>query len=218
VAEPAVLTIFTDGASRGNPGEAAYAYVIRQDDVDILEEAGYLGRITNNQAEYTALVKALEHALELGADNEITVNSDSELMVKQMRGEYKVKNAELRPLYDQASDLVDRFTSTVTFCHVRREKNKRADALCNEILDGIRPSSLPRHLPTPTARPARVAPKPVPPAPKPAPATSAQLHREASVALRKAQEAWMAGKVVPTPDEVWQEIRAILERHGIRVP
>src|SRR5438874_2135799 len=123
MADPAVLTIHTDGASRGNPGEAAFAYVIRQNGQEPIEEAGYLGQITNNQAEYTALVRALEHALELGSHHSVIVHSDSELMVKQMRGEYRVKNADLRPLYEQARDLARQFSAGVTYRHVRREQN-----------------------------------------------------------------------------------------------
>ena len=133
-----VLTIHTDGASRGNPGAAAFAYVISRKGSSPIENAGCLGDMTNNQAEYTALVRALEHALKVGPDHRIVLNSDSELMVKQMKGEYKVKNEELRPLYQRAKELADRFTGGVSFVHVRRELNKRADQLCNIALDGKR--------------------------------------------------------------------------------
>jgi ribonuclease HI len=138
MAEPAVLHIHTDGASRGNPGAAAYAFVIRRPDGEVIEEADCLGRMTNNQAEYTALVRALERALGLGAEHGLSIHSDSELMVKQMRGEYRVKNEELRDLYEQARELAGRFRGRVTFQHVRRGDNTRADALCNEALDGKR--------------------------------------------------------------------------------
>lgn len=136
--EATVLTIYTDGASRGNPGEAAFAYVINRDDQPTIEGAGRLGQMTNNQAEYTALVRALEHALELGPQHRLLVHSDSELMVKQMNGEYRVKNEDLRDLYEQACALRRRFEGPVTIQHVRREQNKRADQLCNEALDGKR--------------------------------------------------------------------------------
>ncbi len=136
--EATVLTIHTDGASRGNPGAAAYAYVIRRDGEPPIEEADCLGQMTNNQAEYTALVRALEHALELGTQHRVLIHSDSELMVKQMNGEYRVKNEELRGLYEQACALRNRFEAPVTILHVRREQNKRADQLCNEALDGKR--------------------------------------------------------------------------------
>ena len=138
MSEPPTLTIHTDGASRGNPGEAAFAYVIARDGQPPIEEADRLGRLTNNQAEYTALVRALEHALELGAEHQVVVHSDSELMVKQMSGRYAVKNADLRPLYEEARDLAREFQGGVTFRHVRRSLNSRADALCNEALDGKR--------------------------------------------------------------------------------
>ena len=138
MAEAAVLSIHTDGASRGNPGEAAFAYIISRDDEPPIEEADCLGQMTCNQAEYTALVRALEHALELGAHHRVLVHSDSELMVKQMNGEYRVKNEDLRGLYEQACALRKRFEGPVTIRHVRREQNKRADQLCNEALDGKR--------------------------------------------------------------------------------
>src|SRR6266566_7182269 len=117
--EPAELIIHTDGASRGNPGAAAFAYVIYRDGEPDIEEAGCLGEMTNNQAEYTALVRALEHALELGSENRVIVHSDSELMVKQLNGEYRVKNEELRPLYEEAVRLRRRFRQPVTLRHVR---------------------------------------------------------------------------------------------------
>ena len=134
--EATVLTIYTDGASRGNPGEAAFAYVIRREGQAAIEKAECLGQMTNNQAEYTALIRALEHALELGPQHRVIVHSDSELMVKQMNGEYRVKNEELRGLYEQARSLRQRFEGLVTIRHVRREQNKRADQLCNDALDG----------------------------------------------------------------------------------
>ncbi len=126
-------TIFTDGGSRGNPGPAAYAYVIKRPGVADIEEKGYLGHTTNNIAEYTGLVKALEHAKELGA-KKLLVNSDSELMVKQMNGQYKVKNEGLRPLYTQATALRKHFDSVV-IKHIYREQNSEADALCNQAMD-----------------------------------------------------------------------------------
>jgi ribonuclease HI len=135
-----VLTIHTDGASRGNPGAAAFAYVISAKGRPTIENAGRIGELTNNQAEYTALVRALEHALKLGAGHRVVLHSDSELMVKQMKGEYKVKNEDLRPLFQRARELAKEFTGGVNFVHVRRELNKRADELGNLALDGkLRP-------------------------------------------------------------------------------
>src|SRR6266571_5110492 len=110
MAEFPLLTIHTDGAARGNPGPAAYAYTIERAGEEPIEEAGLLGQTTNNQAEYTALVKALEHALELGTRLRVVVHSDSELMVKQLNGEYRVKNEDLRPLYEDAVELRGQFT------------------------------------------------------------------------------------------------------------
>src|SRR5437660_9650366 len=118
------LTIYTDGGSRGNPGPAAYAYVIQREGESNIEEKCFLGRTTNNIAEYTGLVKALEHARHLGATR-LTVYSDSELMVKQMNGEYRVKNAGLIPLYEEATRLRKQF-AYAAFRHVRREQNQQA--------------------------------------------------------------------------------------------
>jgi ribonuclease HI len=207
MAETALLTINTDGASRGNPGAAAYAYVILRDGQLVVEEAGCLGEMTNNQAEYTALVRALEHALELGPDDRVVVNSDSELMVKQLNGEYRVKNEELKPLYEEAVQLRRRFKQPVTFRHVRREQNKRADELCNEALDGLRTNNRP-------ATPAK-APAPVE---KPTPASSptgAGLHDQAVACLRSAAEAWARGATAPSPEDVWRQLTALLQKHWL---
>jgi ribonuclease HI len=129
-------TIYTDGGSRGNPGPAAYAYVIKRPGAADIEEKCCLDHTTNNIAEYTGLVKALEHAKELGG-RKLVVNSDSELMVKQMNGQYRVKNAGLLPLYQQAVALRKQFDS-VAIKHVYREQNAQADALCNEAMDSPR--------------------------------------------------------------------------------
>src|SRR5579859_6309404 len=145
------LTIFTDGGSRGNPGPAAYAYVIQRPGEPDIEERCYLGRTTNNIAEYTGLVKALEHARRLGAAR-ITVFSDSELMVKQMNGDYRVKNEGLLPLYQQAAQLRKGFTFAAVR-HIRREFNKQADRLCNEAMDN--PED---YAPLPVAEPLPPAP------------------------------------------------------------
>ena len=130
-----LLEIHTDGASRGNPGEAAYAFTIQGQGMTTIEEAGLLGNLTNNKAEYKALIKALERALSLGTHHSLMIYSDSELMVKQMSGEYRVKNAELIDLYSDAKDIVNQFQGAVRFHHIPREKNKRTDELCNQVLD-----------------------------------------------------------------------------------
>ena len=124
----------TDGGSRGNPGPAAYAYVLEAEDGTVLAAHGEaIGVATNNVAEYSALVAGLEKAVEVGV-SELEVISDSELMVKQMRGEYRVKNEALRDLSAQASRLAGKLGS-VSYKAVRREQNKLADQLVNEALD-----------------------------------------------------------------------------------
>jgi ribonuclease HI len=126
--------LWTDGGSRGNPGQAAYAFVLEAEDGTVLEaRARAIGVATNNVAEYSALVAGLECAAAEGV-HELEVRSDSELMVKQMRGEYRVKNRDLQALFLDASRLV-RDIGGVTFTHVRREHNELADRLVNEALD-----------------------------------------------------------------------------------
>ncbi len=127
--------LWTDGGARGNPGPAAYGYVLEGDDGTVLAAHGEaMGVATNNVAEYSALIAGLEKALEL-AVGDLEVVSDSELMVKQMRGEYKVKNAALRELSLRAGQLA-REVGSVRYTAVRREHNELADRLVNEALDG----------------------------------------------------------------------------------
>ncbi len=124
----------TDGGARGNPGPAAYGYVLETEDGHVLDARGEaIGIATNNVAEYRALVAGLEKAVELGVD-EMEVISDSELLVKQMTGEYKVKNAALRELSLEAARLA-RNLRRVSYKAVRREHNELADRLVNEALD-----------------------------------------------------------------------------------
>ena len=126
--------LWTDGGARGNPGPAAFAYVLETEDGTVLDARGEaIGVATNNVAEYSALVAGLSRALEAGI-RELEVRSDSELMVKQMRGVYRVKNPGLQPLYEEARQLVERI-GRVTFEHVRREFNADADRLANEAMD-----------------------------------------------------------------------------------
>jgi ribonuclease HI len=127
-------TLWTDGGARGNPGPAAFAYVLEAADGTALAAHGEaIGVATNNVAEYSALVAGLEKAVELGVD-ELEVVSDSELMVKQMRGEYKVKNEALRELSVRAARFA-REIGAVRYTAVRREHNELADRLVNEALD-----------------------------------------------------------------------------------
>jgi ribonuclease HI len=124
----------TDGGARGNPGPAAYGYVLETDDGTVLAAHGErIGVATNNVAEYRALIAGLEKALELGVD-EVEVVSDSELLVKQMSGDYRVKNATLQVLWREAKRLADRLGG-VSYTAVRREHNELADRLVNEALD-----------------------------------------------------------------------------------
>jgi ribonuclease HI len=126
--------LFTDGGARGNPGPAAAAYVLEAEDGTVLAAHGEaIGVATNNAAEYRALVAGLEQARDLGVD-ELEVVSDSELVVKQMRGEYKVKKAELRELSLRAGELA-REIGAVRYTAVRREQNELADRLVNDVLD-----------------------------------------------------------------------------------
>jgi ribonuclease HI len=126
--------LFTDGGSRGNPGPAAYGFVLEAEDGTVLDARGEaIGVATNNVAEYSALIAGLERARLLGL-TEVQVVSDSELLVKQMRGEYKVKNAALRELSLEAARLA-REIGGVTYTAVRREHNELADRLVNEALD-----------------------------------------------------------------------------------
>jgi ribonuclease HI len=126
--------LFTDGGARGNPGPAAYGYVLEDETGTVLAAKGErIGVATNNVAEYRALIAGLEKALELAVP-EVEVVSDSELLVKQMNGEYKVKNEALRGLSIQASQLA-REIGRVSYTAVRREHNEHADRLVNEALD-----------------------------------------------------------------------------------
>jgi ribonuclease HI len=126
--------LWTDGGSRGNPGPAAFAYVLETEDGTVLDARGEaIGIATNNVAEYSALVAGLRRAAELGVA-ELEVRADSELLVKQMRGEYRVKNKDLQLLFLDASRTA-RSVGSVTYTHVRREHNELADRLVNEALD-----------------------------------------------------------------------------------
>ena len=130
--------IHIDGGARGNPGPAAAGVCITTPDgTEALHEAGYwLGELTNNEAEYQGLLHALKAALELGFES-VHIRSDSELMVKQINGEYRVKAANLKPLFAEARDRLGKFPQW-SIEHVRREKNKRADQLANLAMDAGR--------------------------------------------------------------------------------
>lgn len=208
-------TAHIDGAARGNPGPAAYAVVLRRPDAPTVEESDTLGKTTNNIAEYTALIRALELAAELGV-KDLTVFSDSELMVKQMAGEYRVKNVDLKDLYGAAQDLKKEF-DRLTITHVRREENRDADRLCNEALDG-RPRR--RGAPPPPERDVEVAletlARPPRSSGKGSPSRAPEaLEAEAIALLNAVAKAWGAGKQDPPMHEVWDRIWTILGEHGV---
>ena len=127
------LTLSIDGAARGNPGPAGAGVVVWRGEKVFEEFCKYLGRATNNQAEYQALILALEQALELGA-REVMVRSDSELLVKQVLGQYRIKNPELRSLFQQAAALMRRF-QRFQIQHVPRAQNAEADRMANRAID-----------------------------------------------------------------------------------
>jgi ribonuclease HI len=128
------IVAYIDGGARGNPGPAGYGVRIEDEQGMLVEEfSGYLGSATNNVAEYNGLVAALKYAQQHGHRN-VRIKSDSELLVKQMRGEYRVKNPGLQALYQQARTIamgLDR----IVYEHVRREQNKDADRLANLAMD-----------------------------------------------------------------------------------
>ncbi len=128
------VRLYTDGGARGNPGPAAYGFVLEAEDGTVLAaEGAAIGTATNNVAEYSGLVAGLRRALELQLPA-VEVVSDSELMVKQMRGEYRVKNAALQSLFAEANELARRL-GAVEYRHVKRTHNELADKLVNDALD-----------------------------------------------------------------------------------
>jgi ribonuclease HI len=194
-------TIYTDGAARGNPGPAAYAFVLTRPDGAVIEGKGTLGTTTNNVAEYSALLHGLERATQEGAQ-QLTVHSDSELLVKQMRGEYRVKNLELQELYQEARALVQGFSGGVEFKHVPRSANARADQLANQALDGDIPQA-PRAARKKAA--AAVAPE-----------RAEAARGDGLQCLRDAVAAWKRhDPQAPSAEQVWEQIWSVLEEHGI---
>lgn len=127
------LQIFTDGGARGNPGPAGAGWILKQKGEIIKRGKKFLGEATNNQAEYQALILALHDAKKLDPQA-LEIHMDSELAVKQILGEYKVKNEELKTLFAQVKAVLQAFPKW-SICHVRREQNKEADKLANEAMD-----------------------------------------------------------------------------------
>jgi len=204
--------IHTDGGSRGNPGPAAFAYTIECLGESIIEEKGFLGETTNNIAEYTGIIRALERAKKLGA-RRLLIQSDSELIINQMNGDYKVKHPGLLPLYKEADQLRRSFDQ-VTFRHVRREHNKRADRLCNEALDaveGLAPSLN------------KISPQLTKDSPSPTSVTDHNRHDlerlvrdDALTCLRASAIAWARDRDIKLqPEHVWEQIWSILVEAGV---
>jgi ribonuclease HI len=224
-------TMYIDGASRGNPGPAAYAVVLTRPGQTVIEEADTIGTTTNNIAEYTALVEGLRLAAEFGVTH-LQIYSDSELMVKQMNGQYKVKHFDLRPLYEEAQRRKEQFTS-VTITHVRREQNKRADAIGNEALDGKprKRGTIAEESTTPSASthgkseravdpteslPGQgIANGPLPPQPQ-ANVTDVAIRADAVQCLRDAAKHWAANGMSGLPPEaVWDQLWSLLAEAGV---
>ena len=129
-----MITAYTDGGARGNPGPAGYGvHILDADGNTLAELVGPLGHATNNVAEYSGLIAALQWAVDHG-HRRVRVRMDSELVIKQMRGEYKVKHATMQELHADAKRLIAKL-ERVTFEHVRREQNKVADGLSNQAMD-----------------------------------------------------------------------------------
>ncbi len=202
-------TMHIDGASRGNPGAAAYAVVLARPGMPVVEEADTIGTASNNVAEYTALVKGLALAAELGV-TKLDVFSDSELMVKQMSGAYKVKHEDLRPLYEEACRLRAQFEK-VTISHVRREQNKRADAIGNDALDGKprkRGQPAPAEFDAPATGNAPRQPK--------TNVDDAGVRADAIQCLADAAKHWAAHGVAKLPPEaVWEQLWSLLDEAGV---
>jgi ribonuclease HI len=137
------LTIFADGGSRGNPGPAASGAVVTDESGTVVREIGtFLGTTTNNVAEWTGLISGVEAALELGAD-EIVIRLDSELVIKQLTGVYRVKHPNMIPLHAKAKALLKKFRQ-VDIKHVPRRQNAAADAVVNAVLDARASRAAPR--------------------------------------------------------------------------
>ena len=129
-------TLYTDGGARGNPGPAGIGVVFAVEGEEVMKIATYIGEATNNVAEYTALITGMKLGNNQGVTH-LECFLDSELVVKQLNGEYRVKHEAMKVLYDEVSDLRAEFEN-ITFVYVERAKNKEADALVNKALDAIK--------------------------------------------------------------------------------
>jgi ribonuclease HI len=131
-----VVNIYTDGGSRGNPGISGIGYVIKNENEVIYQNSKFIGVTTNNRAEYTALIEAVTTLLNLNLIyNQVNFYSDSELMVRQLNGLYKVKSPNVLDLYGQVRTLLSRLNCNYQFIHILRNKNFLADQLANSAMD-----------------------------------------------------------------------------------
>jgi ribonuclease HI len=193
---PAAHIAYIDGASRGNPGPASYAVVVKSPSGKTEFEVGkYFGRATNNVAEYYGLIAALDAAQSRGIQR-LIVRSDSELMVRQMQGRYKVKSVDLKPLHERAQKMARGF-AYFAIEHVPREQNAEADALGNRALDETSRSNSPRGVATPVATPD--AQEPRSPKALAAPAAHASLSASSggSPDISKVRARYSAGALHP---------------------
>ncbi len=126
-------TLYCDGGARGNPGPAGIGFILHLPEAPMVQRGEYIGEVTNNVAEYRALIAGLTRAQQ-AAITELEIFLDSELVVRQMRGEYRVKDAKLKPLFAEAQQLAAQFRP-ITFTHIPREKNAVADKLVNKAID-----------------------------------------------------------------------------------
>jgi ribonuclease HI len=201
-----------DGGSRGNPGPASYGVVIRDPKGEIVAKLKkYIGRMTNNVAEYYGLIAALDYAQSHNV-RALRIEADSELMVKQMRGAYKVKSVDLRPLYERAHKMAQTF-DTFKIDHVYREQNAEADALANEAMDdaeGVKPkatspASLAAASPAAKLLAAKSAKRAA--TPSPTAASAAPISRSSTASASAASS---AASTTPNP---YPELRRLRARH-----
>ena len=200
MSEPTLLTIHTDGASRGNPGPSAFGFIINSEQGERTEGFGTLGTMTNNQAEYQALLHALEKAATLDGKHRILILSDSQLMVNQLKGEWKVKDPGMQDLFAEAQKLRRQFAA-VDFRYIPREQNKEADRLCNLALDGPKKERSPAQAKTMTRVP---------------PQLELAVREPAIECLRAAAQVWARGNPnIPPVDMVWEQLWSILEEERV---
>ena len=127
------MQVFTDGACRGNPGPAAFAFIISS--IPESRKAGYIGVATNNRAEYTAIIEALRELKRIEYEGDVELFSDSEVVVRQLLGEYEVKNASLASLWTQVIELSDKMVLVPAYVPRTHPMIKQCDAMCNKVLD-----------------------------------------------------------------------------------